>query len=52
LSRNISSRNVDELLGAATDLARSQPTLFIGGAIAVRGRISAALARAFRRLSD
>jgi hypothetical protein len=34
LSRNISNRNVDELMNAATELARSQPMLFIGGAIA------------------
>lgn len=34
LSENIGNRNVDELLKAATDLARSQPMLFIGGAVA------------------
>ena len=34
LSENISSRNVDELMKAATELARSQPMLFIGGAVA------------------
>jgi hypothetical protein len=34
LSHNISGRNVDELMNAATELARSQPMLFIGGAIA------------------
>jgi histone H3/H4 len=34
LSHNITNRNVDELMNAATDLARSQPVLFIGGAIA------------------
>jgi len=34
LSENISSRNVDDLMKAATELARSQPMLFIGGAVA------------------
>jgi len=34
LSKNISNRSVDELLKAAADLARSQPMLFIGGAVA------------------
>lgn len=34
LSHNITNRNVDELMNAATGLARSQPVLFIGGAIA------------------
>jgi ElaB/YqjD/DUF883 family membrane-anchored ribosome-binding protein len=34
LSNNISNRSVDELLKAATDLARRQPMLFIGGAVA------------------
>ena len=34
LSENISNRNVDELMKAATELARSQPMLFIGGAVA------------------
>ena len=34
LSENISGRNVDELMKAATELARSQPMLFIGGAVA------------------
>jgi hypothetical protein len=34
LSNNISNRSVDELLKAATDLARAQPMLFIGGAVA------------------
>ena len=33
-SENISSRNVDELVKAATELARSQPMIFIGGAVA------------------
>jgi hypothetical protein len=34
LSGNIRSRNVNELLHAATDLARSHPALFFGGAVA------------------
>jgi len=34
LSENISRRNVDELVKAAADLARSQPMLFVGGAVA------------------
>jgi hypothetical protein len=34
LSQNISNRNASELMKAATDLARSQPVLFFGGAIA------------------
>jgi hypothetical protein len=32
-SGNIRNRNVNELLQAATDLARSQPALFFGGAV-------------------
>jgi hypothetical protein len=35
LSHTIGSRNVEELFGAVTELARAQPTLFIGGAVAV-----------------
>ena len=34
LSNNLSNHSVDELVRAATDLARSQPMLFIGGAVA------------------
>lgn len=34
LSNNISNRSIDELLKAATELARRQPMLFIGGAVA------------------
>ena len=34
LSGIIRNRNVNELLQAASDLARSQPVLFFGGAIA------------------
>jgi hypothetical protein len=34
LSENISSRNVQELLKATSDLARAQPLLFLGGAVA------------------
>lgn len=34
LSSNISGRDVQELMKAASDLARSQPLLFIGGAVA------------------
>lgn len=34
LSQNISSRDVRELLQAASDMARAQPILFCGGAIA------------------
>jgi hypothetical protein len=34
LSQNLRNQSVDDLLKAATDLARSQPMLFIGGAVA------------------
>ena len=34
LSNNLRSRNVDELMHAASDLARSQPAVFIAGAVA------------------
>jgi hypothetical protein len=34
LSENISSRNVQELLKATSELARAQPLLFLGGAVA------------------
>jgi hypothetical protein len=34
LSGNLSNHSVDQLLKAATDLARQQPMLFIGGAVA------------------
>ncbi len=34
LSGNIGSRNVSELMRAATDLARAQPLMFFGGAVA------------------
>lgn len=44
LSRNISNRNVDELISAASETARSQPMLFIGGAVAA----GYALARFFK----
>jgi hypothetical protein len=34
LSDNLSSRNVNELIESATQLARTQPALFIGGSVA------------------
>jgi len=34
LSQTLNNRSVDDLLKVATDLARSQPLLFIGGAVA------------------
>jgi hypothetical protein len=34
LSGNISSRDVTQLLKATSDLARAQPLLFLGGAVA------------------
>jgi hypothetical protein len=34
-SSNLRNRNVDDLLRALSDLARSQPALFMGGAVAV-----------------
>src|SRR5205823_6745931 len=34
LSSNINGRDINELMKAASDLARSQPLLFIGGAVA------------------
>jgi hypothetical protein len=34
LSNNISRRDINELMKAASDLARSQPLLFLGGAVA------------------
>jgi hypothetical protein len=33
LSDNLSHRSVDDLMKAATELARSQPTMFIAGAV-------------------
>ena len=33
-SQNLDNRSVEELMQAATDLARSQPILFMGGAVA------------------
>jgi hypothetical protein len=44
LCKNISNRNVDELFSAATEAARSQPLLFMGGAIVA----GFALARFFK----
>jgi len=44
LSKNISNRNVDELFAAASEAARTQPMLFIGGAVAA----GFALARFFK----
>jgi hypothetical protein len=34
LSTNLSSHSVDDLVKAATDLARAQPLIFVGGAVA------------------
>ena len=38
LSDNLSNRNVNELTESATQLARAQPALFIGGSVAAGSR--------------
>ena len=48
LSQNLSSHSVDELVSAASDLARSQPMLFVGGAVAA----GFAMARFFKSSAD
>jgi hypothetical protein len=40
LSRNLSNHSVDDLLGVVTDLARKQPLLFVGGALAAGFAVS------------
>jgi hypothetical protein len=51
LSENISSRNVQELLKATSDLARAQPLLFLGGAVAAGFALSRFLKSSARNTS-
>jgi hypothetical protein len=52
LSENISSRNVQELLKATSDLARAQPLLFLGGAVAAGFALSRFLKSSARNTSS
>lgn len=51
LSDNLSSRSVNELMDAATQLARAQPAMFIGGAVAAGFALARFLKSSARRAS-
>jgi ElaB/YqjD/DUF883 family membrane-anchored ribosome-binding protein len=52
LSEKIAQRDVNELVRAATELARSQPLLFIGGAVAIGFAVSRFLMSSAKAVPD